>query len=444
MTIHDDELIRSGLERRLASVEAFIPDPPVWRAPEGAEGRASSVVRLGSSLRADASTRDRGRRLVLVAATLALLLIVAWAILLAGSRIPRPTDLATGPLGLLRGSDSTASAALLSDGRVLITTGTWQGMGGTAISTARIWDPATGTARDVAPPLSPRVNPTATLLLDGRVLVVGGFGGPYAYPSTAVATAEVWDPKTEAFTPTGSMSVPRVGHTATLLMDGLVRVIGGNGPGNDGTSIEVWDPATGRFTGAGTLDVARGGHTATLRTDGKVMVVGGSGADGASLGEHGAWDPASSTSDDANGMLLDRPASASVTRLSDGRLLLAGGVTRGGALSGAVWDVAFLRDPDWNPTESIATMGIGRFNHAAVLLSDDRVLVLGGMTDDRTSTASVEVFDPATATFTPSTPLPRPIADPTAVLLSDGRVLVIDDRGPGPTRFDVYEPKERS
>ena len=105
---------------------------------------------------------------------------------------------------------------------------------------------------------------------------------------------------------------------------------------------------------------------------------------------------------------------------------------------------AFLRNPDWNPTESIATMGIGRFNHAAVLLSDDRVLVLGGMTDDRTSTASVEVFDPATATFTPSTPLPRPIADPTAVLLSDGRVLVIDDRGPGPTRFDVYEPKERS
>jgi hypothetical protein len=121
-----------------------------------------------------------------------------------------------------------------------------------------------------------------------------------------------------------------------------------------------------------------------------------------------------------------------------------GGITRGGALSGAVWDLAFLREPDWNPTESIATMGIGRFNHAAVLLSDDRVLVLGGMTDDQTSTASVEVFDPTTLTFTPTTPLPRPIAEPTAFLLSDGRVLIIDDRGLGPTLIDVYEPQERS
>ena len=444
MTFHDDELIRSGLERRLAAVEAFIPEPPLWRAPGDAGDRVPAGVRLGSSLRGYGSTGRRGRRLVLLAATLALLVIVAWTILLAGSRIPQPTDLATGPLGLLRGSDSTASAALLTDGRVLIASGTWQGIGN-AVSTARIWDPATGTAGDVAPPLSPRVNPTATLLLDGRVLVVGGFGGPYAYPNTAVATAEVWDPKSEAFTPTGAMAHARVGHTATLLTDGRVLVIGGNGPGNDGTSIEVWDPATGRFTGAGTLDVGRAGHTATLRTDGKVMVIGGIAADGASLGQHGAWDPATSTIDDANGMLLDRPASATVTRLSDGRLLLVGGIRRGGTFPDAVWSFAHLRQPDWRPSENdeITDLGIARFNHAAVLLPDGRVLVLGGMTDDRTSTASVEVFDPATATFTPAAPLPRPIGDPTAILLTDGRVLIIDDRGPGPTLIDVYEPEQR-
>jgi hypothetical protein len=442
MTPYDDQRITAELERRFAAVEPFIPDPPVWQPPVASEAATPGVVRLGPALRGIGSTRGRRHRLLMIAAALGALLIVVWTVLMAGSRLPRTPDLSTGPFGLLRGSDSTASAAVLPNGRVLIVTGTWQGFGATAVPTATIWDPATGTARGLASPLSARVNPTATLLLDGRVLVVGGFGGPYAYSATAVATAEVWDPETEAFTPTGTMAVARVGHTATLLTDGRVLVVGGAGRGNDATSAEVWDPATGRFAEAGTLTDGRGGHTATLLTDGKVLVHGGVGSDGASVGRYQTWDPATSTFD-AGGLWVDRTTSATVTRLDDGRLLLVGGITQGGASSGAVWDMAFLRGPAWSPTEAITTLGMGRFNHAAVRLPDGRVLVLGGMTDATTSTASVEVFDPATSSFTPAAPLPRPIADPTAMLLADGRVLVIDDRGPDPPMLHVYGPVSR-
>ena len=77
---------------------------------------------------------------------------------------------------------------------------------------------------------------TATLLTDGRVLVVGGAGG------TRLASAEVWDPATETFGPAGSLAEAREFHTATLLPDGRVLVTGGYG-GTILASAEVWEPS---------------------------------------------------------------------------------------------------------------------------------------------------------------------------------------------------------
>jgi hypothetical protein len=162
------------------------------------------------------------------------------------------------------------------------------------------------------------------------------------------------------------------------------------------------------------------------------------------VGHYQVWDPATSTFD-VGGHLLDRPASATVTRLTDGRLLLVGGVIRGGLLADSVMDFVFLMDPDRGAPDAITRLSVARFNHAAVLLPDDRVLVLGGDTNDMTSTAtaSVEVFDPTTKSFSPAVPLHRPIREPNALLLGDGRVLIIDDRGPGPSTIDVYDPEPR-
>ena len=122
---------------------------------------------------------------------------------------------------------------------------------------------------------APRSQHTATLLLDGRVLIAGGLQGwgPGYYPAfygdvPKVASAELYDPVSGTFTSTGSMSEARSGHTATLLIDGTVLVTG-----TDNTA-ELFSPATGTFSVVGE---PYGGFraTATLRNDGTVLVAGG-------------------------------------------------------------------------------------------------------------------------------------------------------------------------
>jgi hypothetical protein len=95
-----------------------------------------------------------------------------------------------------------------------------------------IYDPVRGTFTPTGDMTTPRVYHTATLLSNGKVLIVGGGS---AFADVGTATAEVYDPQTGVSTPTATMSAPRVGHTATLLPDGRVVIIGG-GP----TTVEVF------------------------------------------------------------------------------------------------------------------------------------------------------------------------------------------------------------
>ncbi len=430
----------SGLERRFRAVERLVPDAPPWRSPSDTARIDDGGIRLGPTLdrpRAAATPRpvvsSRGVwALLLVGALVA----IAVGALIAGGIGPRPDpDLSRGPFGptgLLRGSDSTSNVALLPDGRVLIMDGTWKGT--MAASIPEVWDPTTGKLSRIDSTVRPRVSPTATLLLDGRVLVVGGFGGQYAYPSSAVATAELWDPATASFVETGAMAEARVGHTATLLADGRVLVVGGVGPGTDNATAEVWDPGSGLFAPAGRLTHGRSGHAATLLLDGRVLVGGGVTSEGTRLGERELWDPQTSRFE-SSGSYLDRPAMASWTRLLDGRVLLVGGLAYSG--DGSPLEQAFLFG---RPNAShVPVMSLARFAHAAVLLPDGRVVVLGGTVGGGGSTASVEVFDPATERFDQAPSLPAPVRNHTATLLPDGRILVVSPPGgPEEQTVDVY------
>lgn len=102
-------------------------------------------------------------------------------------------------------------------------------------------------------PTCQRANQTATPLTDGRVLIAGGM-----IRNHAVASAELYDPRTRTFSPTGSMPAPRMSHSATLLKDGRVLISGGYGDdGHTYNSALVYDPKTGTFSRADSARLAR-------------------------------------------------------------------------------------------------------------------------------------------------------------------------------------------
>ena len=170
------------------------------------------------------------------------------------------------PTGDLRTARYDHSATLLPNGLVLVVGGVggppWIKLG---LASGELYDPQTFTFTDISSMEVFRAGHTATLLNDGRVLLVGGY-----QPSGSTNTAELFDADTLNFRLTGSMLLARSGHTATLLRNGGVLVVGGNFG-----EAEVFNPYTEEFTASAALQVDRGLHTATLLPTGKVLIAGG-------------------------------------------------------------------------------------------------------------------------------------------------------------------------
>src|SRR5882724_2372361 len=310
------------------------------------------------------------------------------------------------------------TATLLPNEKVLVVGGASSTLAGRdqRLASAELYDPASGTWAATGSLATARFVHTATLLPNGKVLVTGG-----ANTSGALASAELYDPATGSWTATGSMATARTFHTATLLGNGKVLVAGGAtvasnaDPGANTAyfaSAELYDPATGIWTPTGLLNDARAGHTATLLNNGKVLVAGG--RNGVYLASAELYDPATGTWT-ATGLQSDARYGHTATLLDNGKVFVAGGH------NGVFLASAQLYDPatgSW--TDTFGSLASRRAYHTATRLPNGKILIATGTEDGFTYLASCELYDPsamptptptATATATPtptSTPTPTP------------------------------------
>jgi hypothetical protein len=343
---------------------------------------------------------------------------------------------------------------------------------------------------------------SVTVLKDGKVLLVGGQDTRVIDTDPAKGyrgTAYLYDPVTKVFAATGSLIQARAGHMATLLADGRVLIAGGMGyfkwPTDPNAVIqeqpvkwgEIYNPATGQFEAlppppdhplypAGSMRSAHGstGQAATL-FNGQVLMVGGpSGVQ--TYWPFDLFDPTTNlfdltdivTGNIANQEVFQTREGGAVVALDDGRALLTGGgrtysvnETYPCGISSCVLNEARIFDPQSPSALSTVTgMTQARTGHTMTKLPNGKILIIGGsdhFTIASTSiflpnpTATAEIYDPATGTFTPTGAMKWARSDHAAILLPTGQVMVAGGYlsatwdGTGtiwsyPTETELYDP----
>jgi len=338
------------------------------------------------------------------------------------------------------------TATLLANGKVLIVGG------GGPDASAELFDPATATFSPTGSMTTPRFGATATLLANGKVLIVGGLG-----PGTSILprlnSAELYDPLAGVFSATGSMATPRWMHTAALLNDGRVLIAGGTddhvGGGAAVASAELYDPGTGSFTMTGGMHTDRAQHSATLLANGKVLIAGGWNGHRADAADDPPWDPLYTELFDPSSRTFVISASMSTTRiepravrLTDGKVLLLGGIPNPQNIHESLNPrYAELYDPAANAFAPLGNLSMSRGSYTATVLQSGRVLLAGGQLLGL-SVSTTELLDPSTGNLTGTGGLVTARRGHTATLLKDGRVLVTggtDVNGNALASAELYE-----
>ncbi len=286
-----------------------------------------------------------------------------------------------------------------------------------ALTSAELYDVATGSWSATGSLATGRWDHTATLLPKGGVIVAGG-----QLYGVFLTSVEAYDPRTGAWSATGSLSTERIAHTATLLSTGKVLVAGGQGS-NSGTqrSAELYDATMGTWSLTGTLAADRAWHTATLLESGEVLVVSGESSYGPSYCASTAelYNPATGTWSPAGTPVLGGRSGHTATLLQSGKVLIAGGTQ---CTTGVPLATAELYDPATGTWESTGSMNLSRgAGPAAERLTSGKVLIVGG---DGTSPATAELYDPATGTWSWTGWTAAARFNPESVLLSSGEVLI--------------------
>jgi hypothetical protein len=351
-------------------------------------------------------------------------LLLALLLVVAGLTVPTSAQGTHVAVASMQSKRALHTMTRLPTGEVVAIGGTDPFLTYESLVTAEVYDPATNTWGLTGNLNAGREEHAATLLADGRILVTGGQNPVSVawYPSTFVLnSAEIYNPASHTFVPAGPMNQYRLGHQATRLADGRVLLTGGHAnqgiifgsyganPPETTATAEIFNPATNTFTAvAGSMTMARAYHSATLLADGRVLIVGGNGT-AANTAE--IFDPASATFSAIAGPTAPRRVHGAI-RLDDGRVLIAGGTSSSGtaeffdpatqaftalpalASGYGFWGViermtdgriymyndgaAQLFTPAANTFTAVGGAGVGGLFAAGAALANNRVLVSGG------------------------------------------------------------------
>jgi hypothetical protein len=306
-------------------------------------------------------------------------------------------------------------------------------------SSAEIYDPSSGSWTPTGSMRTPRLL-SLVPLPSGKILAAGG--GDF---ESVLASAELFDPTSGLWTPTGSMRTRR-GSSAVLLRTGKVLGAGGVLVANSdvpydrpSAEAELYDPETGEWTPTGSMQEARDLPTLVMLDSGKVLAVGGSvqvNFPGGSTNSAELYDPETGAWELTG--FLDAPVmSGSAVLLTTGEVLVIGG---GDKLDYEI-DLntrCRLYDPSTGKWRRTASVQWGRFGAAAFLLPGGKVLVAGGTLASPGGTHT-EIYDRTTETWTEGLSMRHDHGDGAAsVMLPGGEVLIaggvpaLEPNGSGP------------
>jgi hypothetical protein len=328
-----------------------------------------------------------------------------------------------------------------------------------SLPTAELFNAAVQRFTSIGQMTAARAGATATNLTNGMVLIVGGVscGAPGTTGCVYLNTAELFDPGSGDFTPTGTLATARAFHSATRLADGTVLIVGGqDSQGSTLASAELYNPASGTFaTTAGAMNSPRQFGTATLLGSSEVLLTGGEScivpSSGGSctpqiLASSELYEPSTQTFASVGNMTSPREFHTA-TLLTDGEVLLAGGApcpqgTASTSCSQPVLASAELFNPTNQSFTAVGAMTAARELHTATLLPNGTVLIAGGANTSG-ALASVELYNPSSATFTAgANGLNQARDSATAALLPGGSVLIMggeDSSGTALASAELYQ-----
>ncbi len=290
--------------------------------------------------------------------------------------------------------------------------------------------PVTGSLTAGPPMIEPRSGHSATLLPDGKVLIVGGMRRNQDF----YKSSELYDPATGKFERSGDMTMAGVGQAAVLLPSGKVLIAGGWVGHGCTDSAELYDPATRRFSTIAKMTAPRGRPSATPLADGDVLITGGGDHDSPGGISSAELFHSATLSFQAIGPMHSARIAHTATLLMDGRVLIVGG--RGENLAA----VAELYDPKTRTFSETGRLITARYKHTAGLLPDGRVLIAGG-SDERDwngKLSSTEIYDPAAGKFSAAAAMndARFKLPETSVVFNGGRLMIAG----GSREVETYDP----